>query len=258
MQAMVLAGQKNVALKSVSSCAWEAEVPVLGRPLVDWVIAALKAAATVGGEIIVVGPPSIGERNHEVRVARLGETLWDNLRAGLQALPPDTDRVLICTADIPLLTGAIVDDFVTHAPIDADLVYPVVSRGVTVDRYPDTRRTYVRLRGKTVTGGNLVIARPSVLSRIEQRAQQLIHHRKSPVQLARDVGPLLLLRLITGQLSLAQAERRVSRVFGIQGRVVESPYPEIGVDVDKPHDLSVVLRALNEPASDVGNVQGRR
>ena len=257
MQAIVLAGQKNVALKTVSSCAWEAEIPVLGRPLVDWVIAALKAATAVDEEIIVVGPPSIGERN-EVTLAPLGETLWDNLHAGLAGLPPGTDRVLICTADVPLLTGPIIDDFVIHAPAEADLVYPVVSRGRTVDRYPETRRTYVRLRGKTVTGGNLIIARPSVLRRIEERAQQLIRHRKSPVQLARDVGPLLLLRLLTGQLSLAQAERRVSRVFGIQGRVVESPYPEIGLDVDKPHDLSVVLRALAEPASDVRHAQGRR
>jgi GTP:adenosylcobinamide-phosphate guanylyltransferase len=245
MQAIVLAGQENSAFTTAWAGRYEAEVPILGRPMVAWVLDALKEAESVD-QVILVGPSVSWEGIIE---APIGETLWDSLDHGLSRLSPDEERVLILTADIPLITGTMVDAFVKNAPWGADLVYPVISKSRTLEKFPETKRTYVRLAGLTVTGGNMVVANPQILPVVAERAKQLIRHRKSPLRLARDVGLVLLLRLLSGRLSLSEAERRVSQVFGIRGRVVECPYPEIGVDVDKMSDLTLVERILADRAS---------
>lgn len=242
MQAIVLAGQQNVAFQSVSACQYEAEVPIAGRPMVEWVILALKEAERVD-QVILVGPRR--SRSDGVIVTEAGKTLWESLASGLRQVSPSATQVLLVTADIPLITGAIIDEFIEHCPLDADLVYPVVEKERTLSRFPETMRTYVRLAGMTVTGGNMVVANPKVLPKVEERAKVLIAHRKSPLRLARDVGLILLLKLMTGRLSLSDAERRVSQVFGITGRVLECPHPEVGVDVDKIGDFTMAERVLS-------------
>lgn len=239
MQAIVLAGQRNRAFTALSDVSYEALVPVAGRPMVDYVLDALLAARAVDG-IVMVGPPRGLDGVNEVPP---GPSLWDNLAAGLGRLDSTDDSVLVVTSDIPLIDGRMVDGFVEAAP-PADLVYPVISKADTVAKFPGTERTYVRLRGAPYTGGNLVLARPRALARVRERAEKLVAHRKAPVKLALDVGPLLLLKFLLGRLSLAEAERRVSAVFDIEGRVVVSRDPEIGVDVDKPSDLALVEQVL--------------
>lgn len=241
MQAIVLAGQQNRAFTALSDEPYEALVPIAGRPMVDYVLDALCSARSVE-RVILVGPPRGGERVSEVAP---GATLWENLTAALSRLDSGDDPVLVATSDIPLIDARMIDAFVAGAP-SADLVYPVISKMATVAKFPGTERTYVRLGGAPYTGGNLVLARPAALARVRERAEKLVAHRKSPIQLALDVGPLLLLKFLLGRLSLAEAERRVSAVFGIDGRVVVSPDPEIGVDVDKPSDLTLVERVLAE------------
>ena len=90
---------------------------------------------------------------------------------------------------------------------------------------------------------------------MKERAEVLLAHRKSPLTLARDVGIGLLIRLIAGRLSLAQAESRVGGILGIQGRAIIFPYAEAGVDVDKPEDLQLAERELGV-AGDEASGQG--
>ena len=190
--------------------------------------------------------PEIGPKRSGVVTVPLGETMWENLNSGLSLLDPDRDsRVLIATSDIPLITAQMVDDFIRQVPDDADLVYPVVTKADTLAKFPETKRTYVRLAGGSVTGGNIVAANPKVLPEVEARAKLLISHRKSPWLLARDVGWMLLIRLLLGRLSLKEAEARVSAVFNIRGRVVVTACPEIGVDIDKMADFELVERVLS-------------
>lgn len=51
-----------------------------------------------------------------------------------------------------------------------------------------------------------------------------------------------LLNIILHRLSLADAERVLSKRIGIRGKVLISPYAELGMDVDKPNQLEM-LRA---------------
>ena len=39
---------------------------------------------------------------------------------------------------------------------------------------------------------------------------------------------------------MAEIEERVRLILGFRGVAVVSPYPEVGIDVDKPQDLALV------------------
>jgi GTP:adenosylcobinamide-phosphate guanylyltransferase len=243
VKAVVLAGQPNSgALGAVADAPWEALVPVLGRPMVEYVVDALLEARAVD-TVVVVGPAAPRPR---VAVVPPVGGAWDNLAAGAAMAGPG--RLLVATADIPLLTPAAVDALVAASPPEAEVVYPVVPRSVCEARIPGTRRTYVRLREGWFTGGNLFVLDPASLHRVRAVAERLIAHRKSPWMLARDVGAGLIWRYALGRLRLADIEQRMARRFGVKGKALIFPYAEVGVDVDKPGDLRVAERLLMAPA----------
>lgn len=250
MHAIVLAGQPNQGLlKAMSGVEYEAEILVGGRPMADWVLDALWAAPSVSS-IGMVGPASLGRDG--VILAPMTGDLFGNILNGLTTVPAGEERVLFVTSDIPWITPGALEAFLKGAPDDADVVYPVIPKEAAERRFPGTKRTYVRLREGTVTGGNLFLARVASVGRLKERAEVLLAHRKAPLKLARDVGLGLLLRLITGRLSLPQAEDRVGSLLGIRGRAIMFPYAEAGVDVDKPEDLALAERELGSPGQASG------
>lgn len=250
VHAILLAGQPNQGLlKAVCSTAYEAEIPIGGRPMAAWVLDALAHTPSVSS-IGMVGPDSL--RRPGVQVAPMTDNLFGNILQGLSTAPENQDRVLFVTSDIPWITPAVVEAFIQMAPDDVDVVYPVIPKEVAQARFVGTKRTYVRLKDGVFTGGNLFIARGSALPRLKKRAEILLSHRKSPIKLARDVGPGLLIRLLLGQLSLAKAEVRVGRILDITGRALIFPYAEAGVDVDKPEDLRLAEQELGDDQSGQG------
>lgn len=256
VHAIVLAGQPNQGLlKAIHPTAFEAEIPIGGRRMVDWVLDALAASPSVTS-LGLVGPESLGRDG--VTLAPMAGDMFGNILQGLSTAPPDAEMVMFVTSDIPWITPAVVEAFLAAAPQDVDVVYPVIPRDVAERRFPGTKRTYVRLREGTVTGGNLFLARTSAVPRLKERAEVLLAHRKSPLTLAKDVGVGLLLRLVTGRLSLRQAEVRVGRILDIRGRAIIFPYAEAGVDVDKPEDLALAERELAQLGEASGQGWDRR
>jgi GTP:adenosylcobinamide-phosphate guanylyltransferase len=246
--AVVLAGAPNTGrLREVAPVSWEALIDVRGRPMAAYVVEALLATPAVG-EVAVVGPPELEEACASERVLFLAPrgSMIENLTAGLDAFP-DAPRVLIATADIPLLTPAAAAGFLDLcAGGGAEVYYPVIPRAVVEKALPGVRRTYVRLRDGVFTGGNLGLVDPRAIRRCLDRAREFVRLRKKPLRLALVVGPGFLGRFLLGRLTLREAERRVSELFGFRGRAVVAPFPEIGVDVDKPADLEAVKRALSK------------
>src|ERR1700737_4010165 len=92
----------------------KAFVPIWGRPMVEFVLRALRAAATIR-RIVLVGPESVSPAvavHADVVVAQRA-TLLDNLAAGLAAA--SGERVVAAAADIPLVTASAIDAFVESA-----------------------------------------------------------------------------------------------------------------------------------------------
>ena len=104
-------------------------------------------------------------------------------------------------------------------------------------RFPRTKRTYARLREGTFTGGNLLLLDKSLFRKALPLARRVVALRKRPLALARLVGWDVLLKLLLGRLSLAEVEARAQRILGVEARALVTPYPEVGVDVDREEDL---------------------
>jgi hypothetical protein len=60
------------------------------------------------------------------------------------------------------------------------------------------------------------------------------------------VGFDMLLRLITGTLTLAAAEQRADKILGVRCKALATPHAEIGMDVDKAFQLEIARAMIND------------
>lgn len=240
---LVLAGRANAgALRAVSDAPWEALVEVGGRPMVAYVVEALRQASGVG-RVVVVAPPAVASVLEGVEAVAPGASLVESARRGLAAA--GEGPVLLAGSDLPLLRAGMVERFLAAcAAAGAAVCYPIVPREACLARYPRARRTFVRLRDGTFTGGNLFLVAPEAVRPVLGLLERFFAARKSPLRLAGLLGPGVLLRFVLGRLRVADVERRFRDLTGLPGRAIVCPDPEVGMDVDKPADLRVVEEAL--------------
>lgn len=227
-----------------------------GQPMLAHVLSALDNSRYVE-QLIVVG---LEATEGEVALPYLGSPekvhflpdqggIVSNARHGLEWLEanrPGAAELLISTADIPLLTGAIVDAFVDQCqPFDQLVYYNVVTRETMEARFPHSNRTFVRLQGMQVAGGDLILAQARILHTNQKLWEALSNARKHAWQLAHIVGPATLLKLLLRRLSLAEVEQLATRMFGAPIRVLTSPYPELAMDADKPEQVALLHHQIS-------------
>lgn len=222
-------------------------VPVGGRPLVTRVVEALQGAESLE-RVVVVHAPGRPLPEQAVlgapQVGAAGERFSDTIAAA--AREGGDGFVCLVTADLPLLTPAAVDESVKFAlDSGADLTYTIAEAGMVAEAFPGTVRTIVRLREGRFTGGNLVVARAASLLTGLERIETAFGRRKSIVGLTMLLGPMFLLRVAFGRLSVADAAARGAQIMGCRVAVHATRYPAVGFDVDKPSDLEVAERLLS-------------
>ena len=247
--ALILAGGKATPefAQAAGGVTNRALVPLAGRPMLDYVVDAVRAGLPQGMRILVATTPETPTPAGCVRVAS-GDSLVDTLLSGVRALEAHEKYLLVATADIPFLTPASVADFLLRArETGAGFAWPIVPAEVCEAAFPGTRRTTLRLREGTFTGGNLALLDPAFLRERETVLRAAYARRKSVIGLARLLGAPLLLRLAASRvapnlLSIAHAEAAVGRVLGVKTRAVVSQFAELGADVDKPEDLYAARR----------------
>jgi GTP:adenosylcobinamide-phosphate guanylyltransferase len=249
MDAIILAGGLNSgSLRQVSSAQYEAEIEIAGRPMLDYVILALKNVKAIN-RIIVVGSPSILSEDIKKSIniiASPGDSLIDSLTNGLNHLNTG-EPVLVLTSDIPLITKEAVEDFLGRCKErKGDVYYSFVSKERNEEKYPGVQRTYVKLREGTFTGGNLVLLAPKIIKDNRDLLLKAATLRKKPIQLGKLLGWRCLFYLLIGKLTINAIEKRVLRTFNINAVGVISPYPEVGIDVDKPSDLRLAKKVLSK------------
>jgi CTP:molybdopterin cytidylyltransferase MocA len=168
------------------------------------------------------------------------------MRHGANALADeDPTHLLFITGDIPLITPQGLEDYLTASlRSGAALTYPVIPREVSEARFPGARRTYVRLREGSFTGGNAIFTAANLLDDRGALIQGLYSARKHPIKLAKILGLGTVLRLLTGTITLPYIEAVATRILGAPARAIVSQYAEIGFDVDKLDDLVAIERAL--------------
>jgi GTP:adenosylcobinamide-phosphate guanylyltransferase len=246
IDAVVLAGGVETGeIAAETGVSYRPLLEVEGRPIIHRVLAALRGASSVGGVVLVAPRPvqdAVESLAVDVRV-EAGDDFVDNIERGVAAAPSGGDRVLLLTGDLALITPGAVNDFVQQSlAVRADATYPIIPRDSCERQFPGAKRTYVRLREGSFTGGNGVVVGRDFVALRRALIGHLYASRKSPLRLAALFGLGFLLGLLTGRLRLEDLQRRAGAIIG--GRVVAviTTYPELGFDVDKMEDLNLARR----------------
>ena len=226
-------------------------VPIAGRPMIEWVVNALRAAETIA-EIAVVVPTDAGLGEWTATVDHLvvsDSSFMDNAIAGMSVF--DSDRyVLGATGDLPALTAEAIDDYVTQSlDSGADFSYPLVRAEDMEEQFPGSQRTYVKIAGGPVTGGNMMLLSPELVKRNREIGQRLFETRKSPVAMARVIGVPFIFKYATGRLRVDDVEQKMEQLLGGKCAAIYTTHASIGADVDKPIDVVVAERVLYRRAS---------
>lgn len=248
MDAIILAGALNTGLlRQVSSARYEAAIEIAGQPMVEYVIRALQEVPEID-KIAIVGSKSIMRQPAPNKLIWVepGESLVDSLINGLKVLNPSCP-VLVVTSDIPLITREALEDFLSRCRrVKGDLHYSFVPKEVNEAKYPGVKRTYVKLKEGTFTGGNLLLLSETVARDHQLTLKKAASLRKKPFLLCSMLGWRCLFRFILGQLKISEIEAQVSKAFNFNAVGVVSPFPEVGIDVDKPSDWSLAVNVLSK------------
>lgn len=250
LPAIVTAGGRlSGPLTESAGTSIKALAPLGGRPLVAHVLDALRASGRVG-TVAVVGPrghlAEAGIEGHAPLLVDEGQTGPENILRGLRALAElhgsggkNDGHVLLSATDVPFLTGDSVRALVEAAEADAadaDIVFPILHRRDYESRFPGSPNEYARLRDGELTGGSVQLVRPSAIEANLPLIEKAFAARKSQVEMARLLGLPFILRFLTRQLTVAQAEEQASRLTGCRCRALVVRDARLAADIDSVAD----------------------
>jgi GTP:adenosylcobinamide-phosphate guanylyltransferase len=244
VDAVVLAGGDGAVIDP--ACRFKGLLPIAGRPMVAWVVDALRASDRVA-EIAVVVPTAedLGAWADTVDKLVVSDgSFFENVTAGVRSFRVDRP-VLLATGDIPALLPQAIDDFVDQSiRRGVDFAYPLIRREEMERQFPGSERTYIKLHDGQVTGGNMMIVNPNLVDRNRGVGQRLFDTRKSALQMARVIGFRFVIKLALGRLKVEEVEDKIEELLGGTGAAIYTDHASIGADVDKPVDVIVAERVL--------------
>ena len=227
----------------------KALLEIAGKPMIQWVIDALSKSTNIQ-HVIVIGLPSDTGLHctHPLSFLPAEGSVVENVCAGVELLlqiDPKATHTLLISSDIPALTCQIVDWMIDNVTArKEDVFYSVVERSVMEKRYPNSKRSYVRLKDIEVCGGDLHAIQPQIARRDNPLWQQIFNARKNAFKQASLIGMDTLLLLLLKRLSLQEGIAHINQRLGIHGKVLISPYAEIAMDVDKPSQFEIMEKDL--------------
>ena len=252
MNALILAGSRGPddPMAKAAGVSHKALLPVAGVPMLLRVVEAVRATPGMERIHVCIEDARVIEQVPELETLRRANSLEVVPAAGSPAASVaatlrriDLARpLLVTTGDHPLLTPAILRRFIESAPADCDLAVALAPADVVAAAYPGAIRTFYRLGKRRFSGCNLFLVRSPRAAGVADFWRRMEAHRKRPLRLIWEIGPLVLLRVVLGLMDAEQAFAYLSRKTGAVIRPVELPVAEAAIDVDKPADLALVER----------------
>jgi len=265
--ALILAGRRpGAALEPVARVGGrsvKALVPVHGRAMVERVIGALRASPALG-ELHLSLPDDVPVATECPTLARwLADGTVHRVAPqpspGASVLAFVAPRaaagpVLVTTADHPLLTTAMVEEFLAgFAASGAEAAVAVTRTEELLRRYPGSHRTKLAFRDGRYSGCNLFAFRGAGATGVLRFWRGLDQHRKQPWRIAWAIGLWTLWLYRRRALDLAGILARLGQRTGTRLAAITLADPHAGIDVDSPADLALVTSILRarEPAPPV-------
>ncbi len=244
MNAIILAGEKKAEKKGALKS--KALLKIKDKYMLEYVLDALHGVKNIEKIAVVGEEERLREAmGHKIDYIMEGtDSMVDNVINALKLFPQDKE-ILVLSCDIPMITSEALEFFLFKAKESgADLCYSIVDKKVNDERYPEVKRTYVKLKEGYFTGGNAFYFNPEIADRIKAFFEKALEYRKSPIKMAGILGFGFILRLAFGILTINAIRDKANKLLDINAEVIISPFPEIGNDVDKPSDIEFVNKYL--------------
>jgi putative ribosome biogenesis GTPase RsgA len=137
----------------------------------------------------------------------------------------------------------------TTMQTDEDVYYNVISREVMEKRFPASNRSYIRLKDVEVCGGDMNVVATRMITTNDEIWIKLVNARKNALKQAALMGFDTLLLTLLHAITLEAAVEKVAKRLKITGRAILCPYAEVGMDIDKPHQLEILRADLAQQKS---------
>ena len=245
--ALILAGTKEKGpLEIAENVDNKALIMLESKPMIEYIVDALNNSENID-KILVVGPknelyPFIGKKVEEI--LNPGNSILENMEVGLNIFNY-ADNLLLLTSDIPLITPEAIDEFLEICTErKAYIGYPIITKENIVKKYPETKRTYIKMKEGVFCGGNIVFFKPDVFSQNKKLIKELFENRKATWKYAKILGLKFIFKFLFKTLTLEEVEKRVTDILGYNSIAAMISYPEIMIDLDKPSDLKLIRKCL--------------
>lgn len=225
-------------------------IELMGKPMVQWVIDTLDASDSVA-EIYLVGLTPEVEITAEKPLHIIPDQggMFENVHNGVfQAASdhPERSKFFVVSADIPAIQPQMVDWVAGNVAQNPDLMvyYTAIPQSVMDERFPNANRSYLRLKDIAVCGGDLHAVDKSFFSKESPIWHKLTIARKNPLKQAWLIGFDTLFLIALRMVTLERTVRKVCQRLDITGKAFPSPYAELGMDADKPHQLAILRQHM--------------
>lgn len=247
--ALILAGTKKKGpLEIAENVDNKALIMIDDKPMITYIVDALNNSENID-KIIVVGPknelhPYIGKKVKEI--LNPGNSILENMEIGLNYFN-SAGSLLLLTSDIPLITPEAIDEFLEICTKrKAYIGYPIITKENIVKKYPETERTYIKMKEGIFCGGNITFFKPDVFFQNKKLIKELFENRKSTWKYAKILGFKFILKFLFKTLTMEEIEKRITGILGYNSAAVVVSYPEIMIDLDKPSDLKLIRKCLEK------------
>jgi GTP:adenosylcobinamide-phosphate guanylyltransferase len=257
MKSILLAGGAIIAddpLSSYINYGSKSLIPIGGKPMVQWVLDALNQSQAVD-EIFMMGLDATCELASSKPLIFLpGQaSLFDNIRYGSNMVRESSREdatIILITGDIPGLTTPMVDCLAEEKLDEAyDLVFSVIPRPVMEATFPRSNRSYIKFKDLEVCGADIHLINTRLMQQADRIWEQLVESRKNAMKQAALIGFDTVLLLLLKAITLEQTADRISRKLKIRGKILQVPFAEMGMNVDKPLQLELMKAYLSERAA---------
>jgi len=247
--ALILAGStKRGPLEISTNVDNKALISINGKQVINYILNALKKSLLIN-KTVVVGPEklfltSIDQKN--AQLINCGNNILENIENGLKYFNSD-ESVLILTSDIPLITANAIDEFLRICiKRNADVAYPIITKEKIMKKYPETERTYIKMKEGLICGGNITLLKPEVFFRNKSLINDLFENRKNIQKYVKILGFVFIIKFIFKTLTFKDIEKRISEIVGYHSIAVNVSFPEIMIDLDKVSDLELIKKIMEK------------
>jgi molybdopterin-guanine dinucleotide biosynthesis protein A len=253
--AVILAGERGPGdpLVKASGACCKAMIEIDGTPMILRVLQALEQATRVHARLIS------GPEKDRLATAPVLENLVASQAIGwcapaptpstsayeaMQSIPAE-QPVLVTTADHPLLTAAIIDEFCGRSlDRDIDIAVGLAPHELVREAWPEMRKTVLHFRDGDYCGTNLfafLTVRGRQLADFWRRVES---ERKNPLRIIRILGWGAVIRYLLGRLTLENALELLSRRLDLRIGAVILEQADAAVDIDSIADHEIVQNKL--------------